>query len=526
MLYFYLEFEFIMANPFKSAFNIGIAQFLRWRYKRIEYIQNQPIAAQNQVWQKLVYSMRSTWYGRQFNFSEIRTYQDFAARVPSTDYENIKPYIQRMMHGERDLLVNGIVKWYSKSSGTTSDKSKFIPIPRENLYGCHIRGSWDTVTILYHHNPEIRLFAGKSLIMGGSIQPVADSSIKSRTGDISAIMIHHMPSVGRPFYAPDTSIALVADWETKIRLTAEYLQKEKDLVMLGGVPTWNLVLFRKILQVTGANHLQELFPGLKAYVHGGVGFDPYREEFKKLLPSEDFIYLEVYNASEGYFAASDMPNSKDMLLLLDNGIFYEFLELGDFESRDDSKIVPLEGVKPNVHYVMLISSSSGLWRYIPGDTVMFTSLKPYRIRITGRTQQFVNAFGEEVVVANTDQALALTCQEFGAIALEYTVAPVYLSTRHQGRHEWLIEFEQSPSNLLAFAKRLDENLQMLNSDYEAKRSKSLALDCLSLTSLKKDTFLHWLKSKGKLGGQNKVPRLSNNRKIVEEVLHFIENHQA
>lgn len=502
-----------------SAFNQSIAQFLKWRFKRIQRMQSEPHLLQNQLLTKLISSMQTTEFGKKHRFSLIKNLSQFQDAVSVGDYEEFKPFIHRMMKGEPNVLVNGQVKWFSKSSGTTSDKSKYIPVPRENLYGCHIKGSWDTVTLLYNQNPSIRLFAGKSLVMGGSIQPMHDLSPKCRSGDISAIMIHHMPSVGKPFYAPDTTIALISDWKEKIIRTADYLMKERDLVMFGGVPTWNLVLFRKLLEMTGADHLLQLFPNLKAYLHGGVGFQPYREEFKKLIPSSDFLYMEVYNASEGYFAASDIPSNDDMMLLVDNGIFYEFIEVQDFH-KGIHRAVPLEGVHTGRHYVMVISSSSGLWRYIPGDTVIFTNDKPYRIKITGRTKQFINAFGEEVIVENTDKALAKTCADFGVTALEYTVAPIYLSSKEKGVHQWLIEFENAPVDLEAFSRKLDQNIQMLNSDYEAKRSGSLALDCLKIIPLKKGTFLSWLASKGKLGGQNKIPRLSNNRDIVDEILHF------
>jgi hypothetical protein len=511
-----------MPGILKSVFNYGVAQFLHWRYRRIKRMMDEPLLMQQQLLAKLSSNLQTTAYGKKYYLRSVRNYTQYAAQMPVVEYEDLRPYILRMMAGEKDLLVNGFVRWYSKSSGTTSDKSKFIPVPRENLYGCHIRGSWDTVTLLYHHDPEIRLFSGKSLVMGGSVQTTSSMDPRARTGDISAIMIHHMPSVGKPFYAPDTSIAMVSDWEEKIRRTADYLLKERDLVMFGGVPTWNLVLFRRLLEQTGAEHLIQLFPNLRAYVHGGVGFEPYRDEFKRLIPADNFHYMEVYNASEGFFAVSDMPNTNDMMLLVDNGVFYEFIELADYQNGIYNRAVPLEGVKLKVNYVMLVSTYSGLCRYVPGDTVQFTSTNPYRIRISGRTQQFVNAFGEEVIVANTDLALAMTCQRLGLIAREYTVAPVYLSSTHQGKHEWLIEFELPPTDIHAFELELDANLQGLNSDYEAKRSKSLALDCLSVASVNKNTFVSWLKSKGKEGGQYKVPRLSNNRVIIEDLKSFLD----
>jgi hypothetical protein len=470
---------------------------------------------------KLIQTAQSTEFGKKHSFRIIRSYEQFKKQIPISDYEGLKPYIQRMMHGEKDILWTGRVKWFSKSSGTTSDKSKFIPVSKENLFGNHIKGSWDTLANMYHHTPDLPLFKCKSLVMGGSLEKF-EPYPNTRIGDISAIMIHHMPGIGRPFYLPSFEVALMSDWEKKIELTAREVLEEKNLVMFGGVPTWNLVLFRKILEYTGASNLLEVWPNLKAYIHGGVGFEPYRQQFKQLIPSDDFIYMEVYNASEGYFAVSHHPGDSDLLLLIDNGIFYEFIPMSDYTMGNMDSAVPLTGVKKDINYAMVISSNSGLWRYVPGDTVRFTSLDPYKIKIVGRTQQFINAFGEEVVVANTDQALAMTCKDHQVVVKDYTVAPIYIGIMGQGGHQWLIEFEKSPKNPEAFAVDLDTNLQKLNSDYEAKRSNNLALYPLQVQSVPSGTFFNWMKSKGKLGGQNKVPRLSNHRKVVEDILDFVQ----
>ncbi len=502
--------------------NQGVAQYLKWRYKRLRRLMTRPHESQDTVLQKLLQTASGTEIGRMYRFNSIRTKEAFRDRLPVWDYEDTKPYIQRMMRGEKDVLWNGRVSWYSKSSGTTDDKSKFIPVPKENLYGCHIRGTWDTVTLLYQHDPGLEFFARKSLVMGGSMGRY-EANPSTRYGDISALMIHHMPMIGRPFYAPDFRIALLSDWEEKIERTAAATIQDREIVMFGGVPTWNLVLFKRLLKESGASNMLEIWPNLKAYVHGGVGFEPYREQFKTLIPREDFLYMEVYNASEGYFAVSDIPGSQDLLLLVDNSVYYEFIEINDYFSGDTDKTIPLEDVKPGIQYAIVISTNAGLWRYTPGDTVIFTSTKPYRIRITGRTKQFVNAFGEEVIVANTDLALAQTCRAFNAVVGEYTVAPIYLSMEGKGGHQWIIEFEKEPADLASFRTHLDLNLQKLNSDYEAKRTKSLALDELRMINVPRGTFLRWMGSKGKLGGQNKVPRLANHRKFVDEILNFLEN---
>jgi len=503
----------------KAVVNASLSKYLRWRYSRLQQVVSNPSETQRILLLKLLQNAQSTEIGKKYKFHRIKSYSDFQSQVPVVQYEDLKPMIERMMYGEKDVLWPGRVKWFSKSSGTTSDRSKFIPVSRDNLFKNHIKGSWDTLSILYNNVPDLGIFKAKSLIMGGSISRFSPNP-STKFGDISAIMIHHMPGIGRPFYTPDFDTAILPDWEEKIERTAKRILQE-DIVMFGGVPTWNVVLFKRVLEMTGAANLLEIWPMLRVYVHGGVGFEPYKHYFKELIPREDFLYMEVYNASEGYFAISGKPGDDDLLLLPDNGIFYEFIPLSDFQ-KGDMNALSLEEVEAGANYVLLVSSNAGLWRYIIGDTVRFTSLRPYKIQITGRTQQFVNAFGEEVMVSNTDKALATTCAAHNTIVKDYTVAPLYIATNSKGGHEWVIEFEKEPNDLSIFAADLDKALQAVNSDYEAKRTLDLALSPLRIIPAPAGTFEDWLKSKGKLGGQTKVPRLSNNRKVLEEILEFAQ----
>ena len=502
----------------RKLINKGMRLFFQHRYKRILHFMEHPHEAQKEILTELIQSTKHTEWGRKYDFKSIKTPADFAAKVPVQDYESLKPYIERMMLGESDVLWSGQVKWYAKSSGTTSDKSKFIPVSDRNLKKCHIQGSWDTMNIFYHNNPDARQFESKSMLMGGSLEAF-DLNPDTMIGDVSAIMMDRMPYIGRPFFTPDIETATMPKFDEKLERMAQIISQEKDMVMVGGVPTWTIVLFDRILEITGKDNISEVWPNLEVYIHGGVSFEPYREQFKKYLPSEKVQYMEIYNATEGYFAIQNDFKTDDMLLLLDNGIYYEFLPADEWD-KENPVAIPLSEVELGKNYAMVISTNAGLWRYVPGDTIMFTSETPYKIKITGRTKQFVNAFGEEVMVSNTDKALAQTCHTTGAVATEYTVAPIFISKKGKGGHEWLIEFEKSPEDLPLFNKLLDENLQKINSDYEAKRYKGMALKRLTLQSLPKGTFHNWLKSKGKYGGQHKVPRLANHRKYVEEILDF------
>lgn len=478
-----------------------------------------PHEVQLALWKQLMEATRHTAWGKRFDYKSIRTPETFAERIPVQDYDSLKPYIQRMMYGEKDVLWGGQVRWFSKSSGTTSDKSKFIPVSNKNLKECHIKGTWDTMTLFYHNRPDARQFELKSMLMGGSLSRF-EPYPRTMIGDVSAIMIQQMPIVGRPFFMPDRKTALIPEWETKLELLAQAGVRESNVVMIGGVPTWTVVLFRRMLEITGKANMLEIWPNFQVYIHGGVSFAPYRKQFEAFFPSENVSYQEIYNASEGYFGVQNDLNVKDMLLLLDNGIYYEFLPMEEWH-KENPRSIPLWEVEKGKNYALVISTNSGLWRYTPGDTIMFTSLEPYKIRVTGRTKQFVNAFGEEVMVENTERALAETCRELDAIVNEYTVAPIYFKGSGKGGHEWLVEFAKKPTDLELFSALLDKHLQKVNSDYEAKRYQSMALEPLRLRAVPANTFHDWMKSRGKLGGQHKVPRLSNDRQFVDEILDFL-----
>lgn len=506
----------------KWLVNATVKQYLlRLRMRRIERYMYQPEAAQERWFRKLIETARHTEFGRSHHFSDIRNAADFARQVPVNDYDSLKPYISRMMHGERDVLWPGEVGWYSKSSGTTSDKSKFIPVPIANLVHGHIAGTWDSIALLYHNRPDMEIFRRRNLVMPGSFAPVPEYP-KSRTGDVSAILTYHMPAIGRMFYTPDFETALMPDFEKKIERIADLISRTDDLVMFGGVPTWLLVLFRRVLEKTGKSNLLEVWPHLQAYMHGGVGFEPYRRTFRELIPSDNFVYQEIYNASEGYFGAQCDLDRNDMLLLADNGVFYEFIPSEEWD-KEHPRTVLLADVQPGKDYAVVISSNNGLWRYMPGDTVVFTRKYPFCFQISGRTKQFINAFGEEVMVGDTDKALAETCRQTDALVSEYTAAPVYFSGgRSKGGHEWVVEFEKAPADLNRFNHLLDETLQRINSDYEAKRYHGMALECLRLHPVPPGTFQRWMKARGKFGSQSKVPRLANHRQFVEEVLRYAQ----
>jgi len=505
----------------KWMVNQVIKQYLSLRMKRIERYMQHPEEAQERWLRTLLDTAQNTEFGRSYNFAGIRNADDFAREVPVHDYERIKGYIQRMMHGERDVLWPGEINWYSKSSGTTSDKSKFIPVPYSNMYGCHIAGSWDSLALLYHNKPDMEIFRRKNLVMSGSFEPLADYP-KTHYGDVSALLTHHMPSIARSFYTPDLEVVLQSNFEKKLEQVAEITSKQDDVVMFGGVPTWIIVLFRMILEKTGKQNMLEVWPHLQAYMHGGVGFEPYRQTFRELIPSDDFVYQEIYNASEGYFGAQCDLGQNDMLLLMDNGVFYEFVPIEEWD-KDHPKTVQLPDVEIGKDYAIMISANNGLWRYQPGDTVVFTRRYPHCFQISGRTKQFINAFGEEVMVGDTDKALAEACRQMDAVVSEYTAAPVYFGGgKSKGGHEWIVEFDKAPSDMERFNQVLDETLQRINSDYEAKRFKGLALQRLLLRVVPKGTFHRWMRARGKFGNQNKVPRLANHRKFVEDVVLYTE----
>lgn len=490
----------------------------------MEHFMKHPFEVQNAVFKNLIQSASHTEWGKMHNYKAIKTIEEFRKNVPIQDYESHKPYITRMMEGESDVLWSGKVEWFSKSSGTTSDKSKYIPVSRQNFNGCHIRGSWDTMSIMYEKIPDCAVFGGKNFLMAGN-HARYKPGLNTIYGDVSALMVRNMPKIAKPFFEPDFDIVLRDDWETKIQLMVEVACR-KDIAprirMVGGVPTWIIVFFRHILEMSGKSNILEVWPNFEAYIHGGVSMAPYWDQFQRFLPSEKVNYIEVYNASEGYFGTQLDLHQDDLLLLLKNGVYYEFLPMEEWH-KENPQAISLEDVELGKNYALVINTNAGLWRYLIGDTVTFTSKFPYKIKITGRTKQFVNAFGEEVMVSNTDKAIAEACQEMEAIVSEYTVAPVYIKGTGKGGHEWLIEFEKEPSDFEAFNTLLDRKLQKINSDYEAKRYKNMALEQLQMRALPKGTFLNWLRSKGKYGNQNKIPRLANDRQYVEEILNFVEN---
>lgn len=477
-----------------------------------------PIFAQRNVLQHLVTQAQYTEIGRKYRFSRMFTVKDFKARVPIHEYDDLKPYIKRMMEGEQNILWNTPINWFAKSSGTTSDKSKFIPISDESLKDNHFKGSKDVLSNFYKNFPDSDLLTGKSLVVGGSHQ-VYNLDEDIQYGDLSAVLMQNTPFWGHWIRTPELKIALLDEWESKIEQLAKNTVHE-NVTSLAGVPTWTIILIKRILEISGKQTLKEVWPNLELYMHGGVSFTPYREQMNKLIGAP-INYLEMYNASEGFFAAQNMPDDQGLLLYTDHGIFYEFLPVEEY-GKADPKTVGLKQVELNKNYAPVITTNGGLWRYLVGDTIQFTSLKPFKIKVSGRLKHFMNAFGEEVIVDNADKAIAIASTKTNSLVKDYTAAPVYFSEQNNGAHQWLIEFEIPPLDLSAFTLALDDALKSLNSDYEAKRYKNIALRLPLVKSLPFNTFNHWLKIKGKLGGQHKVPRLSNERKMVEEILQLAE----
>ena len=474
-----------------------------------EYIQKKVLAS-------LTTAAKDTEIGRKFGFSEIGdNYRIFAERVPVVDYEGIKPYVERMLAGEQNLIWNSNIEWFAKSSGTTNDKSKFIPVSSEARKECHYKGGSSCVASYLNLNPDSRLFDGKALILGGS-HAIDSYGGRCRCGDLSAILIQNMPQLANYMRVPSKEIALMSEWESKLERIAATTVNE-NVTSLSGVPSWFMVLIKKMLHDNGKKYLTDIWPNLELFFHGGISFAPYREQYKRLIPSERMFYIETYNASEGFFAVQTSLDEQSMLLLIDLGIFFEFIPLSEMDS-DNPKVLPYWEVEKGENYALVITTNSGLWRYIIGDTVKIESVNPVKITISGRVKHFINAFGEELMVDNAEKALAKTCRETGAVISNYTAAPVFMSEGSRGRHQWLIEFDSLPVSLEEFANILDASLQEINSDYEAKRYKGIALDRLEIVAARRGLFEDWLRAKGKLGGQHKVPRLSNNRTYIDDML--------
>lgn len=493
---------------------------MRKRVHQIELFMKYPHDVQDEVLKKLLLTARDTEFGQKYAFDDLVNYDDYKRRVPIHTYEQIFPYIDRLMRGEQNVLWPSEIKWFAKSSGTTNARSKFIPVTTEALEECHFKGGKDLLSIYVNNFPDTKLFSGKGLAVGGSAQANEfDPSATSSYGDVSAVIMHNLPPWAQFIRTPSLEVALMQNWEEKIdRLARETSQV--NVTNIAGVPTWTVLLLQHILKLEKKDSILEVWPNLEVFFHGAVAFKPYKNLFKSIIPSDQMQYWETYNASEGFFGIQDQKDSEDMLLMLDYGVFYEFIPVEELDNEYPDAI-SLAEVEVGKNYAMLITTNAGLWRYNIGDTVKFTSVSPYRIRISGRTKHYINAFGEEVIIENAETAITKACEQTGAVIDNFTAAPIYLEKSKRGGHEWIIEFKTSPRDLNEFTHVLDETLRKVNSDYDAKRTMDIALVAPTIHSVAEGTFYNWMKKRGKLGGQNKVPRLSNSREFVEDILAMV-----
>lgn len=482
----------------------------------MELFLKYPHEVQEELLFSLIKSAEATQIGKKYDFSSVKNYTTFSERVPIASYEELEPLIELTRKGEQNVFWHSNIKWFAKSSGTTNAKSKFIPVSAEALENCHYKASKDLLCLFLNNNEDSQLFTGKSLRLGGSKQLYEDNN--TFFGDLSAILIDNMPIWAEFSSTPSSKISLMGDWETKLPAIINETVNE-NVTSLAGVPSWMLVLLQKALETTGKSNLLEVWPNAEVYFHGGVSFEPYKEQYKKLFPKDSFKYYEIYNASEGFFAIQDQNGSDELLLMLDYGIFYEFIPMDTFGTLNQ-RVIRLNQVELHKNYALVITTNSGLWRYLIGDTIRFTSLNPYRIKVTGRTKHHINVFGEELMVENTDTALAKTCKTFNCEMVDYTVAPIFMTNNQKGAHEWMVEFKNPPEDIAKFTQALDENIQALNSDYEAKRYNNMTLNPLVLHVARTNLFYDWLKQQDKLGGQHKVPRLSNERTYLERLLQL------
>lgn len=500
--------------PFNSIF----AWRMKKRIHQIDLFRKYPAEVQHELMLKLQNEAMLTEYVSKHTKSPIKSYLDFKTALPLQEYGDLKPWVERTMAGEQNLIWPTEIKWFAKSSGTTSGRSKLIPVSKEALEDCHYKGGKDLLALYYANHPSRKLYYGKHLIVGGSAE-VNHLTNDSYFGDLSAIIVKNLPWWAEIRRTPSKEIALMSQWDEKIEKMARSTIEE-DVYILAGVPSWTMVLANRILELTGKNNLKEVWPNLELFMHGGVNFEPYRKQFEKLIPDPYMNYVETYNASEGFFGIQDGVDSNEMLLMLDYGIFFEFIPMSSFKGTDSKEIVSIENVTLDTNYAVVISTNGGLWRYIIGDTIRFTSLRPYRFKITGRTKSFINAFGEELIVENAELAISEACIKTNAQIKDFTACPVYMKDGLKGAHEWAIEFIREPDEIDRFIQILDEKLRDINSDYDAKRFNDLILEKPRVNILPEGTFNEWLRSKGKLGGQNKIPRLNNEREIVEQVLQI------
>lgn len=491
---------------------------MKKRMHQIELFLKYPHEVQQEWLEKLLHQARYTEWGKRYDFDSINSEETFKQRVPISSYEDIYPDIERIMKGEQNILWPTRLEWFAKSSGTTNDKSKFIPMTPEALEDCHYKGGKDMLSLYVNHYPDIDLFAGKSLSIGGSHQ-TNPLNPNMKYGDVSAVIMQNLPVWAQFIRTPKLSTALMSEWESKIERMAEETMRE-NVTSLAGVPTWMIVLLRRILEKTGKSNILEVWPNLELFAHGAVSFEPYKQLFNELIPGDQMNYLEVYNASEGFFGIQDYPGTGEMLLMLDYGIYYEFIPMEEWES-EHPKALSLHEVEIGRNYAMVITTNAGLWRYKIGDTVRFTSTDPYRIRITGRTKHFINAFGEEVIMENAEVSIREACEKTGALIENFTAAPIFFGGDRKPGHEWLIEFKKAPEDMEHFTYLLDKKLREVNTDYDAKRYKDIALGMPVVRPMPSGTFYNWLRKKGKLGGQNKIPRLSNDRKYVDDILSMV-----
>lgn len=492
--------------------------FLKKRIHQMELFIKYPHEVQFELLKKLIFKAKNTEVGLQYDFASIKNYEDFAKRVPLQQYEDFEPQIERSRRGENNIFWPTHIKWFAKSSGTTNAKSKFIPVSDESLEKCHYAAGKDMLCMYLNNNPGSQLFSGKSLRLGGSKELYSRNG--TQFGDLSAILIDNMPFWAEYSSTPSNEISLMSNWEVKMPAIVNETLKE-NVTSLAGVPSWMLVLLNNVLEASGRENLFEIWPNLEVYFHGGVNFAPYADQYRKILPSNSFRYFEIYNASEGFFAIQDSNDSKDLLLMLDYGVFYEFIPMGTYGTPEE-KVIPLSEVEKEKNYAVLITTNAGLWRYKIGDTVRFTSLDPYRIRITGRTKHHINVFGEELIIENADEALKKASQQTDCEIVDYTAAPVFMQDREKGAHEWIVEFKTPPKDFDFFVQCLDKHLQNINSDYEAKRFNNMTLNPPKVHMARQKLFYDWLKKHDKLGGQHKIPRLSNQRTYIEELLKMNE----
>ena len=487
------------------------------RMNQIELFEKYPVDVQQEQLFNLLNTAKDTEWGKKYEYASISSMQKYSERVPVQTYPGFVPYIDRIRKGEQNILWPSEIKWFAKSSGTTADKSKFIPVSKESLENCHFRGGKDIIVLYTTHFPGVSLFTGKALAIGGS-QQINKYQNELYYGDLSAVLMENLPLWVRLLKTPDKKIALMEEWEQKIELMAKTTANE-NVTNISGVPSWTLVLIKRILEITGKKNLHEVWPNLELFVHGGVSFTPYREQFNALLDKSKMNYLETYNASEGFFAIQDNPDTDSMLLMLDYGVYYEFIPIEEV-GKDFPKTLNLDEVELGKNYALVISTNGGLWRYMIGDTIKFTSKNPFRIKITGRTKHFINAFGEELIVDNAERALKKACERTGAEIREYTAAPIFMTGERNGGHQWLFEFSKMPDNLEHFVEIMDTTLKSVNSDYEAKRYKDISLAYPVVEIARENLFYDWLKERGRLGGQNKVPRLANNREFMDRLLEM------